>query len=341
VGAFLECQSQYAEVGLPTFPISASDKRPRVRGYAHMGLVASRQLAMEGIDGDGLACMAGKRNRLTVIDIDARGVDGERLLAEAQRDFGASKLIVRTGNGGFHAYYKHNGEGRRIRPDPRTPIDLLGGGVVVLPPSRGASRLYEIIHGKFDDLRSLTPLRRTNAPLIKLENPDNEHVGEGRRNDRLFGYCMKAAHQCEDFNDLLDVARTRNSEMLPPLDEGEVVKTARSAWQYTESGNNRFGRTGVWFSTNEANVMIFDNQDAFVLLAFLRANNGPSRTFMVANGLAGRLGWTIKRIAAARRRLEESHIVMVRRPSERNGPAQYRWRTASSSVIPRHPVAGG
>ncbi len=105
-----------------------------MRGYGRIGLPASCQLVMKGLDGDGLACMAGKRNKLTVVDVDAHGTEGERLLDDAQRDYGASRFIVRTGSGGFHAYYRHNGEGRRIRPDPLNPIDVLGGGVV---PSSG------------------------------------------------------------------------------------------------------------------------------------------------------------------------------------------------------------
>jgi hypothetical protein len=50
-----------------------------------MGMNASRQLVMKWGDAEGLACMAGSRNKLTVIDIDARGTEGERLLADVQR----------------------------------------------------------------------------------------------------------------------------------------------------------------------------------------------------------------------------------------------------------------
>jgi hypothetical protein len=42
--------------------------------------------------------------------------------------------------------------------------------------------------------------------------------------------------------------------------------------------------------------MIATDQDAFLLLAFLLANNGLQRAFLVANGLADRLGWTRKRL---------------------------------------------
>ncbi len=53
------------------------------------------------MDADGLACMAGQRNKLAVIDICARGAQGERLLAEVQRRFGKSRFETRTGRQGF------------------------------------------------------------------------------------------------------------------------------------------------------------------------------------------------------------------------------------------------
>lgn len=135
---------------------------------------------------------------------------------------------------------------------------------------------------------------------------------------------MRAAHNCDDFDTLLDVARTRNAEFLPPLADTEVIKAAKSAWDYTERGENRFGRPGVYFEAKEAIDLICSDQDAFLLLTFLRAANGPSSIFMVANGLAEKFGWTRKRLAAARKRLTGIYITLVRPPTSK-GPALYRW----------------
>ena len=51
------------------------------------------------------------------------------------------------------------------------------------------------------------------------------------------------------------------------------MKTAASAWDYEQRGENRFGQFGAWFPFEEIEGLIHD-VDAFALLAYLRANNG-------------------------------------------------------------------
>jgi hypothetical protein len=50
---------------------------------------------------------------------------------------------------------------------------------------------------------------------------------------------------CDDLDALLDVARTRNENLLPPLPE-EVMRVATSAWSSDERGLNRCGQYGFW-----------------------------------------------------------------------------------------------
>jgi hypothetical protein len=83
------------------------------------------------------------------------------------------------------------------------------------------------------------------------------------------------------------------------------------------------------FETAEVASMLRDqqDQDAFVLLAFLRIHNGPLLTFMCANGLTETFGWWQERLSAARLRLMEiGHIIQVQVQRPHSGsPARYRW----------------
>jgi hypothetical protein len=103
------------------------------------------------------------------------------------------------------------------------------------------------------------------------------------------------------------------------------VSVARSAWSYEERGLNRYGQHGAWLPTQEVDALLQSSQDALILLAFLRAYEAPWTKFWIANGLAERLGWTVKRLSDARKHLiERGDIVQVRRPW-RGHPAEYVW----------------
>jgi hypothetical protein len=320
-------QPRYAAHGIATFPVRISDhKVPAIRGWQRIGLRGSAELALTMADADALGFCPGKRSRLTVLDVDS---SDERILAEALDRHGPTPIVVRSGSGNYQAWYRWGGEKRLVRPETGKPIDILGAGFVVAPPSKGIKSNYEFIEGGLDDLVPLPHLHNTpsntDAQSHLAAQTPTRGISEGARNKSLYEHCMRQAHHCDDLDAPLDVARTCNASFLPPLTDEEVVKIANSAWGYTQRGENRFGQPGVYFSAEEANRLITSDRDQFVLLAFLRANNGPESTFMVANGLAKKLGWGRKRFAAKRRGLERTHIKMVTRPSATNGPARYRW----------------
>jgi Bifunctional DNA primase/polymerase, N-terminal len=111
-GIFSRNQAIYAEHGVATFPVT-KDKIPATRGYMHVGLAGSAKLAEKFMDSPALGFIAGQRSKITVLDVDTTD---ETVLSDALARHGTSPLIVRTGSGKFHAYYRHNGERRRIRP---------------------------------------------------------------------------------------------------------------------------------------------------------------------------------------------------------------------------------
>jgi Bifunctional DNA primase/polymerase, N-terminal/Primase C terminal 1 (PriCT-1) len=327
-GTFAEWQPRYAERGIPTFPVK--NKRPAVRGYLKLGPVRSRDLARRFSAHEAFGFALGEPSKITVLDVDT---PDERVLADALLSHGQTPIVVRSGSGNYQAWYRHNGERRHVRPWQDYPIDILGRGYVVAPPSAGTRNCYAFIQGSLDDVAALPVLGGLDAAAGLTARSDRA-ICEGRRNEGLWRHCMRQARYCDSFDDLLDVARTFNEHSCArPLEDEEVIKIARSAWGYTERGENWFGTRGVWFSADEANSLIRTDQDCYLLLSFLQANNGPNSCFMIANGLAKVLGWGEKRLAAARRRLHKSHVQRLRGPSSQTGAAIYTWRNTKTGQI--------
>src|SRR5262245_48884495 len=123
-GIFAEWQPRYAERGVATFPVSGI-KVPRVLNWQKVGLKGSAQLALKFADADAFGFQCGRRNRITLVDIDS---PDEQVVGEAIELFGESPIIWRTGSGNHAMPFRYNGEKRRIRAVPDLPIDLLGSG---------------------------------------------------------------------------------------------------------------------------------------------------------------------------------------------------------------------
>jgi hypothetical protein len=331
--SFADWQPQYAAAGIATFPVR--DKRPAVKGYLHIGLSASEQLATKFADADafGFAC---KLNKITVLDVDA---PDERLLSEALAEFGPTPIIVRSGSGNFQAWYKHGGERRRVRPDPRRPIDILGNGFVVAPPSRTKNGSYELINGSLADIPALPRMRTVESASRALMASsaatanDHEKIGVGARNDALWRACMMKARTCQTINDLMGAAiQMNNSAFYQPLEDSEVLKIVASAWAKQISGSNWFGRgERITFAHAEVDDLLQQWPDAFILLTILRRHHW-GRAFVVANAMAATMpggGWRRERFAAARKRLEEiGEIEVVTAASRFSGPTTYRFKGA-------------
>jgi hypothetical protein len=324
---FLDWQTEYARKNIATFPvlITADGKKPLIRHYQHIGLDASSQLARRFANAPGIAFMAGLRNMITVLDIDE---PGDKPLQKALDRHGETPVLVRTASGKHHAWFRHNGERRAVRPEPNNQIDILGNGMVVAPPSHGPKGNYQFIAGSLDDLDNLPIMRNVperalprSVSLAQIRQPQT--IG---RNDALWRFCMKMARRCDSPNQLLDHAHQFNSELPNPLQEEEIVKTAASAWEYEKLGKNRFGQYGAYFPIEMIEALIRNRDtDAFALLAYLRAHNGPWADFWIANGLATIFGWGDKRLAAARERLLERGDVIVIKPPCKNRPGLYQW----------------
>lgn len=329
MGSFTHWQAEYEAARLPVFPVDADEKRPLVGNYLRAGLAASRAWAGKFPQANALGIACGRRNRLTVLDIDAAD---ENLLADALAHFGKSPVVVRTASGKFHAWYRWNGEGRMIRTAmPGQPIDICGAGYIIAPPSLSARGQYQFIEGSLADLQSLPALKLAKSPLAAANDPAPPVVPVGERNVSLFRALMQAATTCEAVENLMTFASQLNaSGFQAPLPEEEVVRLVGNVWSKTQAGEN-------WFGSGRRLVLAFDDlddllplgADAVSLMLKLRREHWGRETFCVANAMAAVMPggpWTIKRFAAARRCLVQAgRLIEVRRASLRNGAAVFRF----------------
>jgi hypothetical protein len=320
--SFQDWQADYAAHGVATFPVDAN-KRPMVSRYNRFGLVGSAQIASKFANAPAIGFMCGRRSGVTVLDVDTKD---ERLLADAVDRHGRTPIIARSGSGHFQAWYRHAGERRLIRPRRNVPIDILGAGFVVAPPSRVAKGSYQFVQGSLDDLDSLPTLNDapTIAPADTPADWGRMRDGDGR-NDALFRLLGRAAHHCDDLDQLLDYARTRNDEFGEPTEDVRVVSTTKSVWKMQCEGRNWFGKPGVHLFSEDALPLIDGDPDLLRLLMFIRAQNRPGRPFMLTNSFCERWGWSRRRLAAVRKRgLERGDFYRIS-PAYSGRAAIYAW----------------
>jgi len=231
--AFAKWQPKYAEQGIATFPVE--NKRPCVKGWQHIGLSGSSELALKFPNAGAFGFQCGSRSRITLLDIDSKD---ENLIEDAVEIFGRSPVLWRTGSGNFAMPFRYNGERRRVRPIPDLPVDILGGGFAVAPPSSGAESRYQFLEGRLSDFSRLPALRLPKEIAAANENG----IRKGTRNNWVFKRLLREAGFVDDFDALLDVARTLNMHCMPQLSDAEVFSTTKSVWGYQLSGNNWVGR---------------------------------------------------------------------------------------------------
>ena len=335
MGVFGEWHPQYAEAGLVTFPVDITRKAPAVGNYLKAGLPASNHWATKFADVTALGIVCGKRNRLTVLDIDE---PCENLLADAQTRFGASPVIARTASGKFHAYYRHNGEKRKIRGviDGRA-VDLLGaGGMAIAPPSSGKNGRYEFIQGSLADFGNLPVMQGLVPAPVQIVPGAEVLAANGQRNETLFKMCLREARSVADADALRAFALSINtSGAWEPLPVDEVLRTASGAWEKQASGKNWVGsEPKVILQASEIDRLFLPAegvataaaQDAMVLLTLLRRLHFGKASFFCANEFRRRFGWSLPKFQLARKFLIDSGcVLMVRHASRDNGAALYRF----------------
>jgi hypothetical protein len=331
---FGQWQARYAEHGIVTFPVERlpdGRKKALITNWQKVGRPASQSLAKKFGNATALGCVAGGRNGITTIDVDTTD---EKVLGQAIDRHGQPPVVFRTATGKFHLPYRHNGEGRHIRPWKDRPIDLLGGGLVVLPPSRFGTGHYEIIQGHFDDLDRLQPAENIEAHLKRAKEAGHQNLGPlpaewsgmrqgDGRNRALWEECMRAGEGC-NLERMIEVGRGANHSFGEPLPDPEVVKIATSAWRYNSAGRNFFARPRVMLDHTLVDEL---PTDAIALLVVLKRFHGGKDSFVLANGMARKLHWGLGRFQIARDCLVAVGEIICISPGGRgpHDPPIYGW----------------
>jgi hypothetical protein len=321
-GRYAQFQPVYAGFGISTIPVSTDSKKPLVSNYLRMGLPASNQLAIKFTEANAIGIVCGQHNGITTLDADSTD---EGVLKEAIYRAGEPRVIEGTPSGKYHAYYRWNGEKRLIRPWKDLPVDILGGGMVIVTPSLFGSGEYHFLEGNFDDLVRLAPMRNLECATEIVPRQPHVRASIDGRNNWLFRECGRAARKCRSLEEMVATAHAKNLECIPPMEDSEVSKIAGNVWSMQRQGRNRFGTHGAWIPAFDLATLMRE-PDVLALLAHLQANQGPWGYFLVPNSLADEFEMDRRRFAAARRRLIElGYIKMVRAANSAGYAATYEW----------------
>lgn len=318
MGIYSQNASLYADAGMPAFPVDTRDKRPAVKGWQDATPGKARGWARNTRLGqsDGLGIVMGKPSGITEVDVDAVG---DAWLSAAVERFGDTPIIIRTASGKAKLWYRHNGEGRHIRPFTGQPIDVLGAGYTIAPPSwrddLGAS--YRFIRGGLEDLGRLPIISAMPATFTRAP----QAIQPGERNDSLWRYCMAQARHCDDVEALIDVALTWGSAMPEPLSHAEAEQCARNAWAYEASGRNYLGLRKPQLNRQDV-IMdeLIDQPEALTLYLMFQRWHSNRPHFAIAPRAMSEAGsppWPRRRIETARDVLvERGYIEELRTPDK-------------------------
>lgn len=246
-----EAALQWAKAGFSVIPVNASEKKPLVRWRGYIDQrpgTALISLWWNRWPDANIGVVTGSISDLVVVDADLKKAsvsDMDDFLREHPTD-----LVVETGSGGRHFYYRHPNTAvvNRVAKDD-SKFDVRGdGGYVVVPPSSHASgREYTFLTGGMKSLRrknrpvfkddwikkptAVLNKREDHAPQEKWINDLLQGVTEGGRNDaatRLAGYFFSRGMAYDVVFTMLDDWNTKNK---PAIEEKELHTIVKSVYQ--------------------------------------------------------------------------------------------------------------
>lgn len=328
-GPFASAAHELAEHCLAPIPLGGEDgKRPMITGFSRWKRpprTSTLDVWATKFPDANIGIVTGVASKVTVLDID-----DPTQRDEIEAAFGSSPLVAKTPGGGFHLYFRYSGERcRNLRPEYSADLKAAGGQVVAPPSVRDGRAPYRFVEGHLALVQQLPTLQSSSFSASSPGYGNEPHARKGARNDTLYLHLMAQAPSCDTFDDLLDVARTANDNMLPLMKDREVINTALSAWRYEQSGRNYIGYASLRGKHCEWTRNLDDSE--YRLYQYLRDHNfGDNKIFPIANALCASLRWSLYKLRKARRGLVHKGVVECIYEGG-NGPGDpplFRWGPA-------------
>lgn len=282
------------DVDLSIFPVRG--KKPLVNWKQWQSKVVGADTLnrwLEKHPAANIGIAAGELSGVTVVDSDNPNVTPMELFAI----YGETPLVIQTPSGGYHLYYRHNGEGCKRLAEKK--IDIKGqGGYVVAPdsvnPQTGKTYRYYI-----GDLMEFD-----NLPFMIPQLEAYQCFSEGIRNTALYDYLRSEALSCPTVKELRNIADNYNIRHLtPPLDAIEVQKVIKSVWSYKEAGRLfQAGKQSIVLEIDKIKDWMCKYPPALALYVDLRrCHITKGKIFVIASkGYDKRLGWSDTTVTKAR-----------------------------------------
>lgn len=229
---------QYLKYGWTIVPVVKGTKRPAVNWREFQNTKPSREQLIEWFkDPDvGIGIVTGKGSGVMMIDEDSYKKQGKELHLE-------TPLIVETGGGGKHYYFKYK-EGSRNSVNHESAVDVRGeGGFAVLPPTlhpsgkayKWASELPQDLYDlpTFDD-SLISDLLKKHESGVKVNISDYISIPEGGRDDSLLRIALSLVNKHAEA-DAWILINTVNSTYNPPLADRDVERIFRQALSFVKS----------------------------------------------------------------------------------------------------------
>lgn len=230
---------KYLSYGWCLVPVVKGEKRPAVISWKEYQTrkPTNEELQKWFSDPDvGVGLITGKISGVTVIDEDSYKKEGNSSLGLT------SPLIVNTGSGGRHLYFKYK-EGSTNSVNAELAVDVRSqGGFVVLPPTlhptgknyEWATELPEVL-----DLPEFVEpetggWRKVGGHGESVDMSEYLNIGKGSRDDSLLRAGLKLANRFSP-EEVYPLLVAVNNSYIPPLPQADLDRIFRQATTFVDN----------------------------------------------------------------------------------------------------------